>query len=632
MKTQKHQKTDAPSTHKPNDKKYTLVNWIAFGIFFSFLLLMTIGQNPDFFWKLQDLDLFVYTRTFFLDSIFRVGGLSMYVGSFLYQFFYFPMAGAFLLLFFLLLITLLTAKTFELKKWLFPLSFIPSLAIILSLNELGYLIYFQKIDGYVFNTIIGVSFILTGLIYFQKIGKLPVKIIYASAYLLIGYPICGAYALFGGFLMLLVLCKDILKDKSWASISPILALVASLTLIPYLYYRFLFKQLAYSDIYTANLPHFAFQGAEMKLWVPFLLLAIFFICLVLWKRDATMDKQRAFARFLPVLLFIACLAIVYAFTYKDKNFNTELSMQRASDKEDWNDVLKLARNQKDEPTRLIVMNTNLALFKLGLAGDNMFQYKNGNKEMNSTRFIVPVQIAGTMFYYQYGILNFCHKWCMEGMVEYGLSVSVLKYFVLCNLLNGDIALAQKYNDVLKSTLFYKSWALKHQRYIDDPKTIPEAVEFNKIVPLTTYEDDLTLDFDHLEQFLRIHFSEMREVPKELTELSVLFNLDLKNNVRFWPRLFRWIHLNPSKRIPTHFQEAAILYGSIERMDLSGAPFDDAVKANYAQFQDMVKQYSGYGEETMKSVFSNPFGNTFWYYYFFVKDPQSKKKDEKGYQN
>lgn len=632
MKTQKNQKTNEQIKNKPNDTRYKLVNWLLSGLFVAFILLMTIGQNPDFLWKLQDLDLFVYTRSFFLDSIFRVGGLSMYLGSFLNQFFYYPVVGALLLLVLLLFLTLLTAKTFKLKKWYFPLAFIPSLSIILSLNELGYMIYFQKVDGYVFDTIIGVCWILAGQFIFFKIDKPLFKISYVFAYLLIGYPVCGAYALFGGFLMLLVTLKQVVKDKKWTSTYPSIAIIAFLSLIPLFYFKVLFKQLALSDIYTANLPHFALQGAEMKLWVPFLLMALFFIWLVLWKQEAEIDKQHSYVRFLPTLLFLACMSVAYLFSYKDKNFNTEVSMLKASDNKDWNEVLKLARNKKDEPTRLIVMNTNLALFKLGLAGDKMFHYKNGNKEMNTPKFVVPVQIAGTMFYYQYGLMNYCHKWCMEGMVEYGLSVSVLKYFVQSSLVNGDIALAQRYNDVLKSTLFYKSWALKQQRYIDNPSSIPNVLEFKKILPLTAYEDDLTLDFDHLEQFLRIHFSEMREVSQDLTELSVLFNLDVKNNVRFWPRLFRWIRQNPSKKIPIHFQEAAILYGNIEGMDLSGAPFDESVKENYAQFQSMVKQYSGYGEETMKSVFSNQFGNTFWYYYFFVKDPQSKKKEEKGYQN
>lgn len=630
--TQKRRKKDDPVITKKDKKPYVFLNWSISTVFILFTLYMTLGQNLDFLRKLQDLDLFLYDSQFFIDSMQKVGGLSMYLGSFLYQFFYYPLVGSLLLLIFLLLVGLLTAKAFKFKGWSFSLAYIPSLVLLLSMTELGYMIYFQKIDGYVYDNLFGVCIILTGLLFFQKIKKLPVQMLYVCAYLVLSYPICGAYSLFGGFLMLLVSLKHAIKVKQWISFFPVLVIVASLILIPLFYYWVVFVQLASSNIFTANLPDFLLNGAEMKLWLPFLILAVYFILVVIWKREEEVKKQHLLLKLLPAFLFISCIFVVYVFSYKDKNFNTELSMQTASDNEDWNEVLKLARNQKDVPSRQIVMNTNLALYKLGLAGDKMFHYKNGNKEINSARFIVPVQIAGTMFYYQYGVLNFCNRWCMEGMVEYGLSVSVLKYFVLSSLLNGDFALSQKYNDVLKSTLFYKSWALKHQQYIDNPKSIPEAMQFKKILALTYYEDDLTLDFDHLEQFLRIHFSEMRQVPQDLTELSVLFNLDLKNNERFWPRLFRWIRFYPSKKIPIHFQEAAILYGNIEGKDLTGAPFDDAVLANYALFQSMVKQYNGYPEESMKTVFHNQFGNTFWYYYFFVKDPESKKSEHKDYQN
>lgn len=634
MKTQttNQRKTDDTLKVKHNEKPYKALNWIGSGVFILFILYMTLGQNPDFLRKLQDLDLFVYTGPFFIDSMQRIGGLSMYVGSFLYQFFYYPLLGSLLLLVLLLLVGLLTAKTFHLKGWSYPLAYIPPFALLLSMTELGYMIYFQKIDGYVYNNIIGVSIVLTGLLLFQKINNLTVKVLFPISYLLITYPVCGAYSLFGGLLMLLVSLKHGIQNKQRNFLIPSIAILLSILIIPVVYYRFVFDQVALSTIYTANLPYFLLKGAEITLWLPFLLLAVFSICVVLWKREMEIKKQRFLVRLLPVFLFTSCMTVVYIFTYKDKNFNTELSMQTASDNEDWNKVLRLARNQKDEPTRQIVMNTNLALYKLGLASDNMFHYKNGNKEINSPSFIVPVQIAGTMFYYQYGLLNFCNKWCMEGMVEYGLSASVLKYFVLSSLLNGEIALSKKYNGVLQSTLFYKPWALKYQKYIDHPETISNAREFKNILALTAYDDDLTLDFDNLEPFLRIHFSELRQVPQELTELSVLFNLDLKNHERFWPRLFRWIRFYPTKKIPVHFQEAAILYGNLEGKDLTGAPFDEDVKANFAIFQGMVKQYSSYPEESMKNIFYNQFGNTFWYYYFFIKDPESKKKDDKGYQN
>ncbi len=432
--------------------------------------------------------------------------------------------------------------------------------------------------------------------------------------------------------MLVFSVKQYFKEKHRLALIPSIAIATSIILVPLFYYEFVYVEVPFSQIYSAGLPNFRMNGSEIKLWFPYFFIAAYFIYMILWEKKELPIKKSFIVKVLPISVFVASLVVVYLLSFKDANFNMELSMQSAAEKEDWNEVLRLARKQKDEPTRLIVMNTNLALIKLGLASDNMFHYKNGDKEINSPRAIFPVQIAGTMFYYQYGLLNFSNKWCMEGLVEFGLNVSVLKYFVLSSILNGEFALSNKYNRVLHSTLFYKAWAEKHQNYIDHPETISNSVAFKNILALTVYEDDVTLDFDNLEAFLRIHFSKMRQVPKELTELSVIYNLDIKNNDRFWPRLFRWIKFYPNKKMPVHFQEAAILYGNLEGQDLSGAPFDESVKANYANFQALVKQYNGYPLESMKSIFYNQFGNTFWYYYFFVNDSQVKKKEEKGYQN
>lgn len=621
------QQTKCANNTNQSDRLKSILIWITPGFVILFTLFMTMGQNPDFLWKLQDLDLFALNDQFFLDNLQRVGGLSMYISSFLNQFFYYPWIGSILFVVLILLVGILTAKAFDLKGWRYPMAYIPSLALLLCMTELGYMMYFIKVDGYVFNNIIGVLILLLGYLAFQKIGNSTYRILYTIIFLLIGYPVCGVFALFSGLLMLLDTSKHLLETKEKKSIPTLLAIAMALALIPLLYYHWIFEQIALGDIYVANLPYFTFKGGEIALWVPFLSMAATFLGL-LWLKPMKEGIRFAFwKKMLPVCILLAFTALVYLLSYKEQNFNAEISMLKAVDKEEWSDVLKIAGKQREEPSRLIVMSSNLALCKLGMAGDNMFHYKNGDKKIKSPRFIVPIHIAGPAFYFQYGIPTYCTKWCMEGVVEYGLNVSYLKYFVLSSLLNGDVALAKKYNDVLGSTLFYKTWAKKHQGFIDHPETIVSAQEFMNIIPLTEFNDVLNEDYYNLESFLRIHFSTMTEVPKELTELSVLFNMDIKDDKRFWPRLFRWVKLNPNKKIPIHFQEAALLFADLTKMDISGAPFDIHVVSEFKNFLDMVQKYGNYPEATMKEIFSPQFGKTYWYYYFFLKGPQSDSDDK-----
>jgi hypothetical protein len=633
-------KKQNPAKGKPMESKgsridlpwSTVLNWATPVWVIVFAWYMTMGLNPDFLWKLQDLDLFVMNKQFLIDNLQKVGGLSMYAGSFLTQFFYQPWIGFVIYLMLMLLIGFLTAKAFGLKKSSFPLAFLPSLAILLCMTEMGYMVYLNKVDGYVFDILLSTIVPVLGFWAYRSIADTRFKLLFSLAFLLVGYPMVGVYALFGALLMLLHTVLNLKKGNRRAAFVAISVLTASILIIPIGYYWFAYDQIAFGDIYTANLPNFTFKGGEAKLWIPFLVMALLFMVYASLNLEEGLFKKRKGFVLLPIAIVLLFSLAVNALSYKDANFKTEIQLLKAADQEDWNKILTIAGKQKEEPTRLIVMTTNLALFKLNLAGDDTYHYRNGDKEINAPRLILPIHMAGPIFYFQYGIPTYCTKWCMEGMVEYGLNVSFLRYFVLSSILSGETALAQKYNNVLMETYQYKTWAKNHQRFIDHPERIAESTEFRNIIPLTEFNDVLNEDYYNLESFLRIHYSTMTEVPKELTELSVLFNMDIKDDKRFWPRLFRWVKLHPNQRIPTHFQEAALLYADLTKMDITGAPFDANVTTSFKNFLRMVQQYGNYPESAMKEAFAPVFGKTYWYYYFFLKGPQSEKPKDSDYKN
>jgi len=628
--TKKHRTEAAPKALKHTGKFIKIQNLTLLGFFVLFILYQTIGQNASFLWKTQELDLFAFNQRYFLDAIEGIGGLSVYLGSFLTQFFYIPWLGSLIYLALLLFVSYLTSKAFNLKGRAIPLAFIPSLALLLTMCELGYMIYILKINGYVYVTVLGVIGILWGIILFQKIKRIHFQVIYILAYLLVGYPVFGAYALFGGGLFLLYTLKSVALEKNKAALIPAVTALSGIFLIPIVYYQFLYSQTIFKNLSFALLPAFN-TGSEKILWLPFVLIALFFIVAVLWKQGKESKKTTFVRKSAPVFLFLSTLVIVAAFSYKDENLKTELAMQSASEKGNWNEVLRIAQKQKDEPTRLIVMNTNLALFKLNLAGDKMFNYKDGNKAINTPGNIFPMQIAGKFFYYQYGKLNYCYRWCMEEMVEFKMNANNLKYFVLSATLNKETALANKYNEVLKSTLFYKSWAEKQQVFIDDPETIMTVPEYTDIMKLNAFNNVLDGDNSMLETYLLNCSAYSRGGNPALVTLSILSNLQMKNIERFWPGFF--LYARTHDRIPVHFQEAALLYYYLEhKVDISQVKFDKQVMDDFQLLLDFSKKQANYPEETTRKLYFNQFGGTFWYYYFFVNTLMEKKKETSDYYN
>lgn len=596
-------------------------------------ITLTALVNPFLLKKFQELDIFMFNSDFLIDNLKNTGGLTIWLGSFFNQFFYNPAIGSIIYTILLSLVTYLTYKIFDLKKSSFPLALIPSLLLLLTLTETGYMVYLFKINSIAYVNIISVICMLIGLYLIKNTRKLFLRIIVVTSFIIIAFPVCGFYALFCGLLMIIVCIKDYLKQKQIKQLIPAVILILLIPLVPFFYQRYIYDNVYISDIYFTLLPGFNFNKDFIILWLPYILVGVFFIGILFYKSPEKKQKsggsisdnpkvhKELSSRKLtpaPAIFMLFTILFVIIFSYRDQNFNTELKMQAAIDDEDWNEVLNLTRKQVDEPTRNIVMYTNLALYKLGTAGDRMFQYPAGQKNINSPVPVSSMQIFGIQMYYYYGLTNYCYKWCMEYFVENGVKTNQLKYFVLSSLINGETNLARKYNDMLKTTLFYKTWALEHQKYINGPQEIAVSHEFAGIRKLTAKYDVLDGDHQMLESYLRNYFSNLKDGPAEQLELSLLYCLELKDMNKFWPRFFYWAMTQ--KRIPVHFQEAALLFQNIKNnVNLQNITFDEKVLNNFQYFLSLSKQYSNLPFEQAKEMYKKQIGGTYWYYFLFYNE-------------
>ncbi len=596
-------------------------------------LTLTAGVNPFLLKKFQELDIFMFNIDFLIDNLKNAGGLTIWLGSFFNQFFYHPAIGSIIYTILLSLVTYLTYKIFDLKKSGFPLALIPSLLLLLTLTETGYMVYLLKINSIAYVNIISVICMLIGLYLIKNTSKLFLKIIIVTSYIIIAFPVCGFYALLCGLLMIIVCIKDYIKQKQFKQLIPAVILILLIPLVPFFYQRYIYDNLYISGIYFTILPGFEFNKDFISLWLPYILLGVFFVCMLFYKSpekkqksgglisDHSKKHKELSSRKLnpaPAIFMLFTILFVIIFSYRDQNFNTELKMQAAIEDEDWNEVINLTRKQVDEPTRNIVMYTNLALYKLGTAGDRMFQYPAGQKKINSPVPVSSMQISGIQMYYYYGLTNYCYKWCMEYFVENGVKNNQLKYFVLSSLINGETKLASKYNDMLKTTLFHKKWATDHQKYINNPQEIPVSPEFAGIRKLTAKYDILDGDHQMLESYLRNYFSNLKDGPAEQLELSLLYCLELKDMNKFWPRFFYWAMTQ--KRIPVHFQEAALLFQNIKNnVNLQNITFDEKVLNNFRYFLSLSKQYSNLPFEQAKEMYKKQIGGTYWYYFLFYNE-------------
>ena len=603
-------------TNKNSGGRSYFFHLILYALFFLLALYLTVIRNSDYLFKLQDLSLFLPTKLFLINTLAVPAGFLTYIGLFFTQFFYYPWLGGMIFIALLLAVQLLTSKVFHLQSKYFPLSFIPSLLLLLAFTQLGYYIFTMYSKGYSFSHLFGILFTLGIFWAYQSIKHPNYRLLFSILFVPVFFHLLGFYSLFTAILFVLFEAISIKKSSQSIQLTTIGFSLLLIFAVPFLFNRFIYVVTMFPNIYINGLPSFSITQ-DNSLYLPFIFLFLFLIAITLnFISVKSSQKSNRITLYISVLIFVITSFFTFHYSYNDENFRTELAMNRAISDSNWNEVLELADNLKSEPTRLIVMSTNLALRKLHMAGEKMFTYKNGNKEFNVKRPILLIEIAGTIFYYHYGQINYCYKWCMEDMMHNGMKIENLKYFVKSCLLNKEYALAGKYNDVLLKTTFHKSWAKKYQKYIDNPETISSNPEFKEIAQLQIPENNLfSEDINKFEEFLRYSFATTTVGPPEMMEISIQSILEYKNDKAFWPVFMNYLKTHP--KIPVHYQEAALLFYSFERdIDMSQINLNQNIIDRFREFVKMKKMYNQYSADKQKDVFARKFGKTYWYYYFF----------------
>ena len=617
-------------------------------------------------WKVQEMNLFLDTPLFLKQQMVTSGWLLTWLGSFFTDFFYFPWLGVLLLTLWWAVLLLVIWRTFRIPvKWTVVL-LIPLAAIILMNVDLGYWIYYLKLRGHFFVAAMGTTVAVAAVWLFRILVSYLsprnsyIRHLTSDIFMFVStgvlYPLIGFYGLLATLLMGVLLWR---LEKQTITQRIIGSVVAGVSIVfwPLFCYNYVYCQTNIQNIWWTGLPLFIVDKELPNYYIPYYVLvaSLVFMALMYGKWNAlqrhTLEERTPHSdqrskkgdaskkvnvrgkksdirhQTSDILWLCTHLAIVvvagfcvHRFWYKDHNFHKEFRMQKCIENLDWEGVLAEEVGDEEEPTRAIVMMRNLALFRLGRQGDEMYHYKDGSKLCDSPVPIRMMQVAGYSMYYNYGLPNYCHRWCLEQGVEFGFRVEYLKYLMRCALVNGDTQEARKYSSILKHTRYHKAWAEKYERFIGHPNQLKADAEFLPIFHLMTSEDILGNDNMMAEDFIMKRFLRSNSNDKLYKEMSLIATLWYKDIQMFWPRFFDYGRSHSEKRMPTHYQEAAYMYGNLEhQVDISKMPFDEQVKRDYAAFMDLANNATSESEDEMRPIFYTRFGHTFYYDYFFVHD-------------
>jgi hypothetical protein len=98
-------------------------------------------------------------------------------------------------------------------------------------------------------------------------------------------------------------------------------------------------------------------------------------------------------------------------------------------------------------------------------------------------------------------------------------------------------------------------------------------------------------------------------------LATLWTRDFR---QFWLRLADYARLHPGKPLPRYYQEAAYLYGYLEkRPDLDQMPVDKGVKDTFTHFMQAASAYNDADVDVAREGLYPFFGQTYYYDYYLM---------------
>ena len=588
------------------------------------LLLIAVALlcfESDLLWKVQQYNLFLDTSLYFRDMMLVPGGFLSYVSCFFIQFFYYPWLGVLILCGWWLLLMWLTKRTFRIADNWAILALIPVAALLSADMCLGYWHYMMRVRGYFFLPTLGTTAAVAMLCVFRVLPrKLWIRAAYIFVATAIGYPLFGIYAL-AAVLLMGIMTWRLFDSKQQNTILSVVALLCIIA-VPLVCYRYIYYQTYFNDLWTTGLPIVNVLRKYPALYSPYYILGGFFLLMTLfYQASMPAQWQKPVYRWcLQGVLTVVLIVGVWHKWYKDENFHHELAMQHCIEQVDWEGVINEGKKQDTEPTRAIIMMHNLALTRLGRI-DDIFDFPWGRSKVDPN---VPYDMLNQAFsrtiFYQYGLLNDCHRRCLEDGVEFGWSVESLQYLARCAFLSREFPAAIKVLNLLSHTMFYKDWGDNIQKLLTDTRQIAQDPEMGPIAHMSHLKNALGLDEGNIEKYLMNIFAYQDSNDPYIQEQAVLATLYKRNPRLFWARFNRYAKLFPHGPIPRIFQEAAILFGHLEnRPNIDQLPFDKGVKDNYVAFMKEGKKYDGQQAIVGRTALYPFFGNTYYFYYYFLQD-------------
>lgn len=284
----------------------------------------------------------------------------------------------------------------------------------------------------------------------------------------------------------------------------------------------------------------------------------------------------------------------------------------------WDDLLTLSSSEA-EGNYLITSYQNLALARQGQLAAHLFDVPQCGLRGLWPQWnrMAPVSAQLSRVAWSMGNVALAQALAFEGMMgsERAVNPRLMVVLAKTNLVNGQYRVAAKYINLLSHTLTYRTEAAKLSRFLNNDRAVEADAELGMLRRCTRGLDGLTNeDRAPLDLWPILQSNPQCEGASDYFGAACLMMKDLP---RFKTLLPLWRSSHPGQALPRPYQEAAVmLYASEHPDSLQTLGIGADQLQRFADYYSTLKE--GTGDPAVGVALRSNYGNTYWYYYTFVR--------------
>lgn len=582
-----------------NEQQSSRVQWgmtIVFGI--AQLLFWRLFQ-PEMLYFHEGFQLFIFDTAFAAERLLTCGGLAIYIGEFITQFFASLWLGASLIALVFVAIQLLTwklAKQNGADNRHYPLSFIPAIILWLHMSDSNVMVAYLVSIAIALCAMVGYTAI--------KSDKKRLVTLIVSIPLLLASISIGTYV-FVIYVMTLMITRsnNRLKACGYAIATAVYTIIC--VIVTYRFSSFELWRIA-TGIYFYRVK--IIIGWRNVILTPIIGAMPFAIAYFrLFKKSQFM---RVFAYEMIIIAIGTAFALHKSYTSIENQLVEYDYLVRI---ERWDKIIEKVKKNHNE-TVFETLALNLALASQGQLSERLFEFKQHGAEglippfpNDNATIILAAEI-----YLRIGMVNVAQRTYFEAQENIMTDVKsgrLTKRLAEMCIINGEYKVAQKYIDLLKKTFKYRKWALKNEKLLGKEKKI-KADPFYGEMRKKRAKDDFFYNEDIPDQIAGHHFEQNREnlVALDYALCYMILNGNVNEFIQTYDAVSRIITFN---YIPKAHQET-LAYAWRQRYDtFDHIPWNlsPITKNNFEAFVQIYNM-----NKNDERIINGPLSQTVWGYF------------------